>query len=154
MKTLLILLLSFDLYSQNIDYLKSQDTLYLVLSVSDNPITVKKSNISYSVGGNGITNIYNFNDSENGRISLQTFNNQQGYGVYSKKVRTSKFMKENKERIIDLDFIDKHGLGKVFVDIIQRPNRKVIYIINSKDLDRRKMIIKRTPIEDSYFSEM
>lgn len=154
MKYLLIFFVTLNLYSQDIDYLKSRDTLYLLLSSSDKPIAIKKSNISYTVSGNGSTNIYNFADKERGRITLQTFNHKQGYGVYSLKVKTSKFMQKNKDRIIDVDFINQNGLGKVFIDIMQRPNKKIIYIINQEDLKKRKLIIKRTPIEDSFFIQI
>lgn len=150
MKYIYFLFLSLNLYSQNIDYLKSQDTLYLILDAPKSSVITKNNNISYSKGTNGYITIYKFQDKEHRSVILQTFNTDQGYGRYNFKVRTSKFLQKNKNSVVTTDFIDEHGLGEFFVGVIQHPKTKVIYIINLEDLKKRKLIIKRASIIDNF----
>ncbi|MFD2603698.1 hypothetical protein [Flavobacterium suzhouense] len=151
MKTFFILFLSFNLYSQNIDYLKSQDTLYLLLEESDADLNLKKDNIDFRVYGNGFDNTYRFIDDQKRMISFITFNSNQIPGKDNLEVKRKDFLKKNKDKIIDFYFIAKHGLGIVFIDILRGSKRKIVYVIDSKDIKQRKIVLKKTLINDGSF---
>jgi hypothetical protein len=149
MKYILFFFISLNLYSQDIDYLKSQDTIYFLLPESETDLVLKEKGITYRVYGNDFINSYLFNDVDKRMIYFVTYNSDQIPGKANLKVKRKDFLKNNKNKIIDFDFIAKNGLRIPFIDILK--GRKVVYIIDSKKIKKRKIILKKTVIGDGSF---
>lgn len=152
MKVLSILLFfSLKLYSQDIDHLKSQDTLYLVLEESDKDLIIKDSDITYRVYGTGFMNTYQFTQDDRRSIIFETFHTGHISGKSNLEVKRKDFFKKNIDKIIDFAFIKKLGLSLSFIDILVSTKRKTVYVIDSKKLKRRKITLKKTYIIDGLF---
>jgi len=150
----LIMICSLNLYSQDIDYLKSQDTLYLLLKESEPNLVIKQDDISYRVYGNLYENQYHFTDKSKKTIYFITFQNDQIPGKSNLVVNRRKFFKKNKDNIIDFNFIAKHGLYISFIDILKGNMSKTIYVINLDKIRNKKITLKKTLIANgSYFSD-
>lgn len=158
MKILFVsLLVSLNLYSQDIDYLKSKDTIYLVLKEIDTPIgktiTTKFDNIKldryidlafYNYWFNSLEKYYQ-------TIAITTRISEDNLI----RLKRKKFLKEKSGSVVNVDFIDSLGLKYFFIELL-RVNRKskVVYIIDEKSLKKRKLVMRKAFIADIGFSEM
>jgi len=142
---------SLNLYSQDIDYLKSQDTLFLLLEESDADLVLKQDSFTYRVYGNGFENEYYFTTVDRRMIYFMTFQNDQIPERFNLEVNRREFFKKNKDKIIDFKFITKYGLRIPFIDILIGSKRKIVYVINSKEIRKRKITLKKTIIGDGSF---
>jgi len=149
---IIVIFFSLNLYSQDIDYLKSQDTLYLLLEESDADLVLKQDSFTYRVYGNNFEHQYFFTNPDKRIIFFSTFNSDQIPGKSNMIVKRRKFFKKNNDKIIDLKFITKHGLNVAFIDILRGTKRKIVYVVNSKEIKKRKITLKRTFIVDGSFT--
>ena len=106
-KLLLILLLSCNLFAQDIDFVKSQDTLYIILAETHSMYTEKFKDIDFYSTGNGSINEYMFKDSLNRSIVVRTQNNDK---FPNRKVNIicnrRKFLKGNQNKIINVEITE------------------------------------------------
>ena len=151
-KTLILLLLTFNLYSQNLDYLKSQDTLFIALTKIENNNTERSAfkKFTYESFGNEKTNEYKFTDSIGRHIYIQTYNgNLNDINPNNKIIKRKEFLKKNKDRIITLNFIKQYYPDQLFIGYLGVTTfslgTKVIYIIDENSLKRkdRKITLRR-----------
>jgi hypothetical protein len=158
MKTLLVfLLLSLNLYSQNIDYLKSQDTVYIVFKEIRTPLgkttTTKFENIKLDRYIDLTFYNYWFTslDTTYQTIAITTRIANDNIVQVGKK----KFLKEKSSNIVKVNFIDTTGLKDFFIDLL-KVNRKskVVYVIDEKSLKKRKIVMRKAFIVDIGFAEM
>jgi nucleoid-associated protein YejK len=132
MKTLFfILFFTNALFAQDLDYLKSQDTLYLMVPKKD---SLKLSQFTFRADGNDALSSYNFKQSDGKYIHIETMNDREVDTVKRNlTVKRKTFLKNNKKNIIDLNFL---------------------YIINEKDTSRKRIALKKAYILDVSFIEM
>lgn len=156
MKYILFLFISLNLYSQDIDYLKSQDTIYIVLKGINTPVgeaTIQKfKKIELNQSQNGYLNTYEFSllDNTYKKIIINTENDKDVL-----RLKRKQFLKEKSAYIVNVDFIDSLGLKCFFIELL-RVNRKskVVYIIDEKSLKKRNVVMRKAFIADIGFAEM
>jgi len=162
MKILLfILLFSCNLFAQDVDFLKSQDTVYIVLK-DMNEFTFKKQEFkkfNFESEGNGKLNQYNLIDSINRRISIIVPKDiKEPVSDRSINVKRKKFLKKNNARIITLDFIKQYYPDELFFNYLGLTTtkmHKVIYIIDEDSYNRkdRNLSLRKAFIEAWSYSE-
>ncbi|PZR22967.1 MAG: hypothetical protein DI539_04085 [Flavobacterium psychrophilum] len=157
MKYIFFLFLSLNLYSQNIDYLKSQDTVYLVLKEVTTPIGRTISTKYNQIKLDRYIDLAFYNywfsslDKSHQTIAITTRIKNDNLITLKRK----KFLKEKSANIVKVDFIDSIGLKKFFIDLLQVNRKsKVVYIIDEKSFKRRNVIMRKAFIVDVGFAEM
>ena len=133
MKTIfLALVICSKLYSQNVDFLKSQDTLYIVFTTPKNEVSEKFKGFSINYLTSKYKNQYYITDSLRGNIFVQTENDHNHDGKTKNIICNSrKFLKENQNKIITMDFIQQHGVAKVFIESRGEIKRKQYTLLTS-----------------------
>ena len=148
---IILLFISYNFYSQDNDYINSNDTLYILLPSTS---TIILKNLKYSCSDNGFVKDYNFTNSSGKYVDIRTSVND-GYAKFNKTVKTKKFLRKNRKLIIDLEFIDRNGLAKTFFEIMGLHNsKKIIYIIDTQEARNKTMVIKMSSVNYSSFIEM
>lgn len=61
------------------------------------------------------------------------------------------FLKKNKDRIIDIDFMLNNGLRETFFALYDR--KKKVYIIDSEEIKCRKVTLREVVMDSPYFIE-
>jgi len=154
-KLLLILLLSCNLFAQDVDFLKSQDTLYIVFTTPKNLVSEKFKGFSIKYVTSKYKNEHYINDSLRGQIYIQT-ENDYNHGRKTKNLicNRRKFLKENQNKIITVDFIQQHGVAKVFIDILLGNKKKIVYLIDKRSLKKRKILLKKAAFAAVGYEEL
>ena len=114
-------------------------------------LVLKQDSFTYRVYGNGFENEYYFTTVDRRMIYFMTFQNDQIPERFNLEVNRREFFKKNKDKIIDFKFITKYGLRIPFIDILIGSKRKIVYVINSKEIRKRKITLKKTIIGDGSF---
>ena len=143
MKTFLFVLLSASIYAQNLEHLKSQDTLYFVLKELNGNITVRDTFKKFkmeSFGNDKITE-YQIIDSLN-RVIYISVPKDIIKPLSDKQivVKRKKFIRKNKEQIITLEFIKQFNPEDLFIgylDVSVKRKGKVIYVIDEESLKKK-----------------
>ena len=66
------------------------------------------------------------------------------------KIAKKSFLRQNKDKIIDINFIKKHGLEKIFY--IMSPLK--IYLIDKKEIKRNKIVLKEVGLYKYSYSNI
>jgi len=157
MKYILFFLISLNLYSQDIDYLKSQDTVYLVLKEVTTPlgktITTKYNHIKLDRYIDLVFYNYWFSSLDKSHQTIAITTRIKNDNLV--KLKRKQFLKEKSAHIVNVDFIDSLGLKYFFIELL-RVNRKskVVYIIDEKSLKKRNVVMRKAFIVDIGFAEM
>ena len=156
MKTIfLALLVCIKLYSQDVDFLKSQDTLYIVFTTPKNLVSEKFKGFSIKYVTSKYKNEYYISDSIRGQIYIQTENDyDHDRNTKNLLCNRRKFLKENQNKIITMDFIQQHGVAKVFIDILRGNKKKTVYLIDKRSLKKRKIVLKKAAIAAVGYEEL
>ena len=138
-------------FSQDRQHLTYDDTIYFSFPRVD---SLKFENLLYRYSTNGTDVEYTLKDEKNRYINLGT-QTTSGLAKFSKTVKTKKFLRHNKKSIVNLDFINKNGLGNTFFSIIGITKcKKVLYIIDESELESKTMTIRRSIAFYPAFVEM
>lgn len=141
----LLLLINYTVFSQDLDYLKSYDTIYISIKNID---TLALKNIKYRHNTNGSITEYHFNDTQINNVTIRTQNDDKFISKQNTKIRKKAL---NGKGVIDLKFIDKYGLQQIFINVLKVQDRKkVIYVIDEKENTRRKLLLKKASISGNY----
>ncbi|MFP5437357.1 MAG: hypothetical protein ACLGH8_06215 [Bacteroidia bacterium] len=145
---ILIFLLSamFSSTAQDLEYLKAQDTIYLVLPnvFTEKAINSKFEKFSLSIDCNGMTTYYTFTDIDT--VTQYVFigvnlNRHKPDPKLSVPINRRKFLKKNKKRILGLDVISKYRNEEFFFSYLGArafaPSSKIIYVIDEESLKRK-----------------
>jgi hypothetical protein len=143
---LLLLCLPFSSIAQDLDYLKSQDTLYLVLPnvFTEKTINKKFEKFRLSIDCNGMTTYYTFTDIDT--VMQYVFigvnlNRHKPDPQLSKKVNRKELLRKHKKQILGLDVISKYRNKEFFFGYLGArasiPSSKVIYVIDEESLKRK-----------------
>ena len=162
MKTIILFILfATPVLSQDLNYLKSQDTVYIVLKdmkeFAFKKLEFKKFN--FESEGNGKLNQYNLIDSINRRISIIVPKDiKEPVSDRSINVKRKKILKKNNARIITLDFIKQYYPDELFFNYLGLTTtkmHKVIYIIDEDSYNRkdRNLSLRKAFIEAWSYSE-
>lgn len=151
----LALLISFKIYSQDIDCIKSQDTIYIVLTEHEAIATERFSGFTIISSGNGSINEFVIKDSLKKSIIIRTQNDNK---FPNKKINIicnrRKFLKANENKIININFFEKHGVGKIFIDILRSGRKKIVFVIDKTELRKRKITLKKAIVVQIGFEEL
>lgn len=158
-KTLFLLLFSLQLFAQDLNYLKSQDTIYIILKEIEGNTTNKFDDFTFNCFGNDKFNEYNFVNKKGRPIVIQTMNRPSNppinYINNNIRVNRKRFFKQNKDRIINFEFIRKMVPETLFIyylDVINQ--RKTFYLFNEDDLNKRKIYLKKASVIAVGYTEM
>jgi hypothetical protein len=145
--------ISYTSFSQNIDFIKSLDTVFIYLKEKD---TILLNNMTCEFSKNNSGKQFILTNSSKKNILIFTPNDKNTNRKSNLLlVKRKKFMIENENKIINLNFIKEHGLKKVFIDVLEvNFNKKKIYIITDHDIKKRKMLIKKARINYSDFIDI
>ncbi|TRW21041.1 hypothetical protein FMM05_20725 [Flavobacterium zepuense] len=152
MKYLPVLLLLFSLtaFSQELETLKHQDTIYLVLPETDGSISKEYKTFTFSGAGNKKYGAqgYTLSEPSGGRqIHLNTQNDTSPYFMKNNiTVESRLFFAQHKDAVITLEFINKYGVAAVFFDTLQIKNmgKYKFYVINEASLKDESIVLKAT----------
>jgi len=150
---LTLFIFCFKSYSQNIEELKKVDTIYIYFKNNSiherkdiyDKMKVKRLNkISYVF----TTDFYNtifFNSSE--------YKDSDSYinGIKNDvKILKKKFLRKNKNIILDIDFFIKNGFKQTFFAALYG---KTVYIIDRGDTKKGKVKLKQVSVMSNYIEE-
>lgn len=165
-KTLIIaLLISFSSIAQDLDYIKSEDTLYLVMPKfgKHTPSAELFENFNLLASSNGFQTQYYLEDRDtlSQKVVITIRENPtmpiEGLPV---SVKRKKFLKKNKKRILSFDFIKKYKIENLFMGYLDaspsRQSRKIIYVIDEESLKRKdkNIILRKADIVTHGFSRI
>jgi hypothetical protein len=143
----LLLIIGFSSTAQDLNYLKSEDTLYLVMPsfYPEKPIVIKSEKYELAISSNGITTQYVFSDKDTLThhvfIEIMLNRDKSKSVIPSIIVNRRQFFKNHKKQILDLDLISKYRNEEFFFSYLGAsafaPSSKVIYIIDEESLKRK-----------------
>ncbi|RAR51047.1 CYTH domain-containing protein [Flavobacterium lacus] len=128
-------------YAQTMESIKSADTVYIYFDHSDFQ-KAKNPNVNsdklleeikiYEIRVDSI-NFINFSERK-----YKDFDEYERKNELERKIISKKKLKQEKNAIIDINFIKKYGLEEVYFAIYY----KKIFLIDSKEIFKRKVILK------------
>ncbi|MFL9838703.1 hypothetical protein ABS768_14420 [Flavobacterium sp. ST-75] len=142
------------IYSQDIESLKNHDTIYLVLKHSIEREVQDFKTFTFSASGNNSLFEFNFREKADKHkiVNITTELKHKPIKVCNKK---NQFIEENKKNIIDISLIEKYGTNKLFNEILQvNKLNKVFYVIDEKELKKRKIHLKKARVFAVGYIEM
>jgi len=154
MKTILFFLfISISSFSQNLESIKKSDTVYIYFNYGKYE---KYSNIGGTLDEKKIiTYLYQYYLDKENFINFTSRNYRDfddllaGKKTDVKTVR-KKFLRKNKEKILDINFFLKNGFLETF-NALYIP-KKVIYLIDSKEIKGRNITLKEVTMDASNFT--
>jgi hypothetical protein len=156
---LFLLSVVFSSTAQDLEHLKSQDTIYLVLknikSGSSGSEVYDKFSLVY--GANKSLAEYQIIDSLNRTIFIRVEKNTEAVPNNSLTVKRKKFLKKNKENILTFDYIKQFNPKYLFIDILGTfHNKKVFYVIDEESIKKKHktLTLQRTSITPVSYTEM
>ena len=137
---LFALLFSFNAFAQDMDTLKEQDTIYIVL-----PIKEQFKAFKYRRSCNKILCEYILSENSENKVVLIT----------AKKNTEPLMMKRgdiNKKALVDFGLLEKYGLSHIFnITLKINTQKKVVYVIKEKELKNKKVkMTKATAVSVGY----
>ncbi|WP_116788191.1 hypothetical protein [Flavobacterium psychrotrophum] len=159
----ILLIVSLKLSAQNLDYLKSQDTIYISLPkmFSETPSHIKYNKFDIAIDSNGFVTQYVFTDKDSvGKlieISIR-LNPKIVKDNFPIEVNRKMFLKTYKKQILNLDIIKQYRNREFFFGYLgarsYAPSKKVIYVIDEESLKRKDKNIILRKAELSTFGYM
>lgn len=150
-KLILLLLFSVNLFSQNLNYLTTQDTIFIVLKEIKGYSTIQYEKFTLETYGNSSINEYIIRDSINRVILIRTQNNSENNLIVKRK----SFFKKNSSRIINMDFIRKFLPEKLFINTLDVLNqKKIFYIIDESKKRKSEIKIKKASVVAVLYTKM
>jgi hypothetical protein len=153
------LLISFSSKAQDLEYLKAQDTIYLVLknieSVSSGREIYEQFSLVY--GANKSLTEYQIIDSLNRTIFISIEKNTKAVPNKNFTVKRKKFLKKNKENILTFDYIKQFNPKHLFIDVLGTfHNKKVFFVIDEESIKKKHktLTLQRTAITPISYTEM
>lgn len=156
---LFFLLISFSSVAQDLEYLKSQDTIYLVLknikSGSSGSEVYEKFSLVY--GANKSLAEYQIIDSLNRTIFIRVEKNTEAVPNKSLTVKRKEFLKKNKENFLTFDYIKQFNPKHLFIDVLGTfHNKKVFFVVDEESIKKKRktLTLQRTAITPVFYTEM
>jgi hypothetical protein len=155
---LFFLLISFSSVAQDLEYLKAQDTIYIILKDINGNVTKRENFNTFRMEswGNDKVSDYKIIDSQNRIIGIEVLKNMNYPGNFI-VTRRKKFFKKNKNKIITLDFIKKYEPKHLFIDVLGTfHSKKIFYVIDEESINRKdkEIILRKTSIVPVFYTEM
>jgi hypothetical protein len=156
---LLVLFASLQAAAQDLDYLKSQDTIYLVLKNIESGSSGREIYEKFSLvyGANKSLTEYQIIDSLNRTIFISIEKNTEAVPNKNFTVKRKKFLKKNKENILTFDYIKQFNPKHLFIDILGTfHSKKIFYVIDEESINRKdkEIILRKTSIVPVFYTEM
>lgn len=144
--------------AQDLDYLKAQDTIYIILKDINGNVTKRENFNTFRMEswGNDKVSDYKIIDSQNRIIGIEVLKNMNYPGNFI-VTRRNKFFKKNKNKIITLDFIKQYEPKHLFIDVLGTfHSKKVFYVIDEESINRKdkEIILRKTSIVPVFYTEM
>ena len=138
-------------YSQTLESIKNADTIYIYFDHGE----FQKVKTPY-INSNDIleeSKIYEIKFDEKNYVNFSerkyfNYDDADAKKEMEKIIVKPSFLKENKDFIIDIEFIKKYGLEKVFY-LIQH---KGVYLIDKRDIKKKKVVLKRVAFSHCSYS--
>lgn len=137
--------------AQDINALKCKDTIYIVLKEVKNNHTEVFKNFKLTYWGAETTEHYTFTNKPIKSIIIKTSKSSR----YIKTVNRKKFMKKNKQSIIDMDFIKDYTPEALFINHLGIINSgKTYYVIYEEDLKNKEIKLVEAHVIPINYTEM
>lgn len=143
---LFLLILSFKLLAQDLDYIKSQDTLYISLPQVQalHAKSLKYNYFDLSIDSNGLETQHVFTDKDTvGQLILIIARLDAAVLV---EVSRKKFLRKHKKQVLNMDVIKQYRNREFFFKYLGArgfaPSTKTIYIIDEESLKRKDKKIR------------
>lgn len=155
-----LLIVSYKIQAQDLDYIKSHDTLYIILPKLQvkNPTFLRYNNFTLSVDSNGIETQYVFSDKDT--IGHLVLINVRLNSDSSVEVRRKKFFRKHKKQVLNMDVIKQYRNRELFFNYLGArsfaPSTKTIYIIDEESLKRKdkKIMLRKANLLTSGYIEI
>lgn len=154
---IIILFLIFYLpsFSQNLESIKNLDTVYIYFNYGKYETKSKftHSKEEKNFFKNMLT--YEFSLDFYNTVNFR-YNDYKDFDAYEKGIKVDvkmvkkRFLRKNKEKILDINFFLKEGFLKTF-NALYVP-KKVIYLIDSKEIKGRNVILKEVTMDAPSFT--
>ena len=150
---LIILFLTFPVFSQTLENIKKTDTVFIYYNKS----VFEKKIKPYKSKSNFINDIliYYFEQDAYNTILFQSgeymdFNSFEDGKKSDVKIVRKSFLRKNKNKILDVDFFLRNGFKETFFAIYG----KVIYLIDEEEIIARKVKVKQVRLDNyTYFEQ-
>jgi hypothetical protein len=151
MLRLLILFITTVSFSQDLEHLAKQDTVYIVLKNIDKNFSKQYEGFKYR------STVYaKFSEfqltGENGIPII--IHAPKAYPIYSVKKKI--FTHKNIFNIIDLEYIEKIGIAKLFAQTLGliNPSRRIFFVLDEEDLKKKYVRLKKVEVIGVLFSKI
>lgn len=156
---LFILCVVFSSTAQDLNYLKSQDTIYLVLKNIESGSSGREIYEKFSLvyGANKSLTEYQIIDSLNRTIFISVEKNTEAVPNKNLTVKRKKFLKKNKENILTFDYTKQFNPKHLFIDVLDTfHNKKVFFVIDEESIKKKHktLTLQRTSITPVSYTEM
>lgn len=153
-KVLFLLLFTLNGFSQTIETISKVDTVYIYFK--NNSIQEERKKI---IGGNSkfYKNhlSYSFGYDPHNTI-IFNYNDYMSFDLYEKDIKNDvkivkkRFLKKNKNIILDIDFFLKNGFKETFFAALYG---KIVYLIDKEDTKKGKIKLKQVSVMSNYIEE-
>jgi hypothetical protein len=147
----LILFIATVSFSQDLEHLAKQDTVYIVLKNIDKNFSKQYMGFKYRSTVHTIFAEYQIIEPNGKQIIIHA---PKAYQLFS--VKRKEFFKKNKNNIINLKYIEKTGVVKVFIETFKliNPSRKIFYVFDERDLKKTHMKLKKVDVVAAVYSKI
>ncbi|WP_159800472.1 hypothetical protein [Flavobacterium sp. MK4S-17] len=151
MLRLLILFITTVSFSQDLEHLAKQDTIYLALKDIHTSFSKQYKGFEY------ISTVHpNFAEYQiiepNGKLIV--IHAAKPYPLL--RVKSKKFLKKNGLNIINLEYVDKIGVSKLFPETLGliNPSRKIFFIFDEEHLKKKYINLKQVDLVAVFYSKI
>ncbi|WP_159800474.1 hypothetical protein [Flavobacterium sp. MK4S-17] len=146
-----ILIANLNLYSQDLEHLAKQDTIYIVLKDIDKNYSKQYEGFKYRSTVYPKFSEFQLTGEDGIPIIIHA---PKAYPVYSVKKKI--FTHKNIFNIIDLEYIEKIGIAKLFAQTLGliNPSRKIFFVLDEEDLKKKYVRLKKVEVIGVLFSKI
>ncbi|WP_417352636.1 hypothetical protein [Flavobacterium alkalisoli] len=143
------------LYSQDqyLNSLKSQDTIYLILKYNKKEVRKEYKTFFYQTLYNKSLSEYKFQEKNQPKeVTVRVEYRHEPIKICNKK---GHFLNENKGKIIDINLIETFGIDYIFNTLLKiNKQEKVFYVIDERELKKRKITLRKATIVATGYIKM
>lgn len=155
LKLIVFLFFSHSVFSQNLESLKELDTIYVCFNYGKYEYRSDYSKIEKKNEFWKDFKTYRFELNTSNSVTFN-YNKYKDFDAFENNIKTDikivkkKFLRKNKNIILDIDFFIKNGFKETFFTALYG---KTIYIIDKGEIKKGKVKLKQVSVMSNYIEE-
>jgi hypothetical protein len=146
----LIIFFSLQCFSQDLENLAKQDTIYIALKDIDKNFSKQYKDFKYRSTVFQSFSEYRIIEPDGKQIIINT---TKSYSVLN--LKRKKFLKENSPNIIKLEYVEKIGVAKLFPQTLNVNSlRKIFFVFDERDLKKKYIKLKQVDVVAAVYDKI